>query len=230
MTVLMALSTIAVNQTKAIKRTMERCTQLLDYLAHNTDTTVRFHASDMILNIHSNALYLSEAKARSRACENFFIGWMPLNGDPIQITGAFHYSTTIIQFVVASAAEAELDALYHNCQMGIIFLLTLAEMGHPQPQTPVHCNNATAVGITNNTIKRQWLQSMDMRFFWVGDKVAQEMYKLRWYPGQENLADYRSKHHAMSHHINVRPWYLHMENSPRFLPRAQKPSALKGCV
>jgi hypothetical protein len=71
---------------------------------------------------------------------------------------------------------------------------------------------------------------MHMRFFWVGDKVAQEMYKLRRHPGQENLANYQSKHHAMSHHINVRPWYLHMENSPRFLPRAQKSSALKGCV
>jgi hypothetical protein len=71
---------------------------------------------------------------------------------------------------------------------------------------------------------------MDMRFFCVGDKIAQEMYKLRWHPGQETLADYQSKHHAMSHHIIVRPWYLHMENSPRFLPRAQKPSALKKCV
>ncbi len=67
---------------------------------------------------------------------------------------------------------------------------------------------------------------MDLRFFWVGDKVAQEMYKLRWPPGQENLADYQRNYHSMSHHI----WYLHMENSPRFLPRAQKPSVLKGCV
>ncbi len=66
--------------------------------------------------------------------------------------------------------------------------------------------------------------------FWVGDKVAQEMHKLRWHPGQENLADYQSKHHVMSHHINICPWYLHMKNSPRFLLRAQKPSALKGCV
>ncbi len=179
MTVLMALSTIAVNQTKATKRTMERHTQLLDYLAHNMDAKVRFHALDMILNIHSNALYLSEAKARSRACGHFFMGWMPQNGEPKQLNGAFHLSMTIMQFVVASAAEAELGALYHDCQTGIIFQLTLAEMGHPQPQTPVHCNNATAVGIANNTIKRHWLQSMDMRFFWVGDKVAQEVYKLR---------------------------------------------------
>jgi hypothetical protein len=148
MTVLMALSTIAVDQTKAAKRTMERCTQLLDYFAHNADTKVRFHALDMILNIHSNASYLSEAKARSRACGHFFMGWMPTNGDPIQLNGAFHVSTTIMGFVVASAAEAELGTLYHNCQTGIIFGLTLAEMEHPQPQTPVHCNN---------TIKKQRL-------------------------------------------------------------------------
>jgi hypothetical protein len=56
------------------------------------------------------------------------------------------------------------------------------------------------------------------------------MYNLHWHPGQENLADYQSKHHAGSHHMCVRPWYLHMDNSPRVLPRAETPSALKGCV
>jgi hypothetical protein len=230
MTILMAHSSIAVEQTQATEKTVSRCTQLLDYLSGNVNATVRFHASDMILNIHSDASYLSEAKARSRACGHFFMGWMPMDGAPIQLNGAFHVSTTIMRFVVASAAKAELGALYHNCQTGIIFCLTLADMGHPQPKTPVHCDNATAVGIANNTIKRQCSQSMEMRFFWVGDKVAQGMYKLNWYPGQENLADYQSKHHVGSHHVTVRPWYLHMNNSPRVLPRAQRPSALKGCV
>ena len=37
MTVLMALSSIVVEQTKATERTMERCTQLLDYLARHAD-------------------------------------------------------------------------------------------------------------------------------------------------------------------------------------------------
>ncbi len=71
---------------------------------------------------------------------------------------------------------------------------------------------------------------MEMRYFWVGDKVAQDMYILSWHPGQENLADYQSKHHIGSHHLAVRPWYLHHEDSPRLLPRAIRPSALKGCV
>ncbi len=230
MMVLKALSSMAVEQTKATEKTMARCTQLLDYLSHNANVKVQFYASDMILNIHSDASYLSEAKARSRACGHFFMGWMPKNGEPIRLKGAFHVSSTILQFVVASAAEAELSALYHNCQMGIIFRLTLKEMGHPQPKTPVHCNSVTAVGIANNSIKQQRSRSMEMRFFWVGDKIAQNMFNVSWHPGMENLADYQSKHHIGLHHVRVRPWYLHMENSPRYLPRAQSQSTLKGCV
>jgi hypothetical protein len=71
---------------------------------------------------------------------------------------------------------------------------------------------------------------MEIRFFWVGDKIAQDMYNVSWHPRMENLADYQSKHHLESHHVNVRPWYLHMENSPRYLPWAQSQSTLKGCV
>jgi hypothetical protein len=103
-------------------------------------------------------------------------------------------------------------------------------MGHPQPKTPIHCDNATAVGIANNTIKRQRSRSMEMRFFWIGDEIGQQMYNLKWDPGQENLADYQSKHHIGSHNTAVRPWYLHLENSPRVLPQAKWPSTLKGCV
>jgi hypothetical protein len=71
---------------------------------------------------------------------------------------------------------------------------------------------------------------MEMHFFWIGDKVAQDMYHVAWHPGQENLADYQSKHHIGSHHVAVRPWYLHTKDSPRYLPRAVRPSTLKGCV
>ncbi len=69
-----------------------------------------------------------------------------------------------------------------------------------------------------------------MRCFWVGDKVAQDMYALSWHPGQENLVDYQSKHHIGFHHIPVCPWYLHQEDSPCILLRALRPRALKGCV
>jgi len=230
MTVLMALSSIAVEQTTATEQTMKKCHQLLDYLASNSEAKVRFYASAMVLNIHSDASYLSESNARSRTCGHYFMGWDPKDNEPIRINGAFFVNTTIMRFVVASAAEAELGALFRNCQDGVIFRLTLENLGHPQPRTPVHCDNATAVGIANNTVKRQRARAMEMRFFWIADKVAQDMYTIFWHPGQEILADYQSKHHIGSHHVHVRPYYLHMENSPRTLPRAMRPSTLKGCV
>jgi hypothetical protein len=71
---------------------------------------------------------------------------------------------------------------------------------------------------------------MEMQHFWVCDKVAQNAYDVKWHHGQENLADYQSKHHVGGHHQAVRPWYLHKKNSPLVIPRAVQPSTLKGCV
>ncbi len=155
---------------------------------------------------------------------------MPKDGKSIWLNGAFHVSTTILCFVVASAAEAELRALYHNCQIGIIFWLTLTDMGHLQPKTPVHCNNATAVGIANHTIKQQCLQSNEMRVFWIRDRIAPKIYAIKWHPGQETMADNQSKHHIGSHQVAVQPWYLRIQNFPRVLPWAERSSALKGCA
>ena len=71
---------------------------------------------------------------------------------------------------------------------------------------------------------------MEMRFFWVTDQVQNGLVDIKWHPGQENMADYFTKHFDVKHHREVRPWYLHEHNSPRILPRAIKPSALRGCV
>jgi hypothetical protein len=71
---------------------------------------------------------------------------------------------------------------------------------------------------------------MEMSFFWVGNNIAQDIYDISWHLGQENLADYQSKHHIGAHHRQVCPWYLHQAGSSRFLPWAVSPSTLKGCV
>ncbi len=109
----------------------------------------------------------------------FFMGWTAKDGDPIKLNRAFFTLCAILRFVVASATEAKIGALFLNCKEGMIFLLILEELGHPQPKTQVHCNNATAVGIANNIVKRQHLQSMEMRYFWVCDKITQSAYNVK---------------------------------------------------
>jgi hypothetical protein len=93
----------------------------LNYLATHPEATIRFHASDMILNIHSDASYLSKANAHSRACGHFFMSWKPDASNPIKLNGAFFTLCSILQFVVTSAAEAKLGALFLNCKQATIF-------------------------------------------------------------------------------------------------------------
>ncbi len=124
LTVLMALSTIASKQSKSTEQMMQQCKQLLDYLAIHPNATVQFHASYMIMNIHLDASYLSEANAHSRACGHFFMGWKPDPTKPFKLNGAFFTLCSILPFVVASAAKAELGALFLNCKQATIFCIT----------------------------------------------------------------------------------------------------------
>jgi hypothetical protein len=62
----MPLNKIATEQTRATDKTKTAAGQLLDYLAAHPDAKIRFHASDIILYIDSDASYLSVSKARSR--------------------------------------------------------------------------------------------------------------------------------------------------------------------
>jgi hypothetical protein len=50
---------------------------------------------------------------------------------------------------------------------------------------------------------------MEMRYFWVRDKVAQDGYDVKWHPGKENLADYQSKHHPGAHHTAVHTYGIY---------------------
>jgi hypothetical protein len=76
-TVLMPLNDISTEQTKATKKTQAATNQLLDYLATHPDATIRYHAFNMILHIHSDASYLSVSNARSRLGGLFFLGNTP---------------------------------------------------------------------------------------------------------------------------------------------------------
>ena len=159
----------------------------------------------------------------------YFLGSAPRKDNHIALNDAIFVFCGILKIVVASAAEAELRALFLNCKEGKVLRMTLKEMGHPQPPTPVHCDNLTSTGIANDTIKKQHSRLMEMRFFWVADQVKMGNFDVQWHPGQENLAGYFTKHFNGIHHQEVRFWYLHEKNSPRYLPRAAAPSALRGC-
>jgi hypothetical protein len=147
------LNDIYTEQTKSTEKTKGATNQLLDYLATHPDATLRYHASDMILHIHSDASYLSVSHARSRLGELFFFGDKHPKED--NLNGSILNLASVIKNMVYSAAESEVEACFKNAQSGAPLRITLIELGHTQPATPVRTDNSTAFGILNETIEQK---------------------------------------------------------------------------
>ena len=226
-----ALGAIASAQMKGTKATAIAVTQLLNYCSSHPEATVRFYASEMVLMVHSDASYLTESEARSRVGGHYFLGHRPKNEfEAIRHNGSVHTVCGILKHIMSSAAEAELGALFVNGKEATVLRQTLADMGWKQPPTPIQTDNSTANGIINRTVKQQKYKAMDMRFYWIRDRAEQQQFRIFWAPGSLNLGDFFTKHHAPAHHRSVRPLYLHMTTSPRFVPSKDSTGDLRGCV
>ncbi len=150
-TMLVALNAISASQSKATENTAAAIVHLLDYAATHPNAILRYQRSDMVLHIHSDASYLSAPEARSRAGGHHFLSSRP--ADPTKApsrqptnNGSIHAECSVLRNVMASAAEAEIGALYINSQTAEVFRTTLIEMGHPQPPTTIQTDNSTAYG------------------------------------------------------------------------------------
>jgi hypothetical protein len=138
----MPLNDIATEQKTATGKTKTTAGQLLDYLATHPDAKIRFHASDMILHIHSDASYLSVSKARRRLGGIFYLGYNSPNKN--KLNGSILNVASIIKNAVASAAESEVGACFQNAQTAAPLRVTLLELGHEQPATPLRADSSTA--------------------------------------------------------------------------------------
>jgi hypothetical protein len=90
----MPINDIATEQTKATEKTQSAADQLFDYLATHPDATIRYHNSDMILHIHSDASYLSVFHVHSKVGGLFYCGDKPPNAD--KLNGSVLNSATVI--------------------------------------------------------------------------------------------------------------------------------------
>jgi hypothetical protein len=181
---LVALGNLSSDQAKGTKATNRAATQLLDYCATHSEASIRYCTSKMALQIHSNASYLSVAKGRSQAGRHLYFGTAAKSTKPMLNNGAVLTISGILKHVMSSAAEAYVAGLFVNAKEGEILRTTLDEMGYPQEPTPIQTDNSTASGIANDTINQQRSRSIDMRFYWIHDRVKQGHFIVFWAPGK----------------------------------------------
>ena len=204
-TLLCPISAIASQSAAPTEDTLEQANDLLDYLVTQEEAVLTYTASEMTLAVHSDASYLSEPKARSRAGGHFFLS---SNATIPQNNGAVLNIAHIIKHVMTSATEAELAALYIMAREAVYIRIILEEMGHKQPPTPLQTDNTMAEAVINGKITPKRTKAMDMRLHWLRDRECQEQFRIYWRPGKLNYADYWTKHHPAKHHQNIRNEFL----------------------
>jgi hypothetical protein len=185
--ILTMVHTLGSVQARPTINDMRKMERLLQYVSVHQNHGVRFHASSMQLQIQSDASYLCRPNARS------VLGGLHYLGSIDNINGPFFCTSKIISCVVASAAEAELGAAFQNAQKGAQFRNTLTELGYPQQPTTISVDNTVAEGLASDTINARRSKSMDVRFFWLRDRVKKLQFSMRHLKGRWNISDFFTK-------------------------------------
>ena len=216
-TQLHALNELARTVSKGTSETMEATIYLLNYIAAHNRPRICYRASDMILQVDSDASFQVCEQARSRVGGYHFLG----SHDNTAFNAPIAVLAKVIKPVMGSAAEAEVAALHMNAQEAIPMRYCLEELGHKQPATRIRTDNQTAQGFIRGTIKQKRSRTFDRQFWWLNDRASQLQFDIVWDLGIYNLADYYTKHHSGKHHQLIRPIYLYEEDSP---------TTLQGCI
>ena len=118
----------------------------------------------------ADASYLSRPNAGSVAGDFHHLG---IPEDPSFVNAPISIASTRIFVVCSSVQEAEWAGTFGAARTAITERQTLADLGYPQPPTPLHCDNDVAVGIANKAVKAKLSKACDMRLHWLIDRIFQ---------------------------------------------------------
>ena len=200
-TLLPSLSDISTTQAKPTANTAKEVDWLFDYVATYPLVKIRFHASDMILHVESDAAYLIAPGAKSRIAGYYYLS----NKDGTFDNPPFFVLCQLLRHVVASAAESETAGTFFNAREIIHLRRHLIALGHPQPPTVLKTDNSTTAAFIHKNMKLKKSKSWDMRFFWLRDAELLKQLVVKWARGTTNKADYFTKHFPPSYHVRMRP-------------------------
>ncbi len=165
-TLLCPISAIASQSSTPTEDTMQQTIQLLNYLAMQENAVLSYHASNMVLAVHSNASYLSKPKAQSQVGGHFFLS---SNTTVPVINRVILNIAHIIKNVMSSATKAELAGLSIMARKAIYIRTILEDLGQVQPPTPLQTDNAIEGGVINGKVQPKQTKAMEMRFHWLCD-------------------------------------------------------------
>jgi hypothetical protein len=203
-TLLPAVTYLACFQAAPTLDTMAAMERLLGYCAKHPNATQVIHPSPMLLTVFSDASYLNRPNSGST------IGGLHTLSDhsPDKLNASVHAESSGIPVIVSSAGEAELSSAFGNAKIAHDERTILRNLGYPQPPTPIYCDNECTIGLAHDAIKRKQSKSMDLRWDWLRDRVAQRMFVLPYLRSILNPADFFTKALPVHRHHELAPLFV----------------------
>ncbi len=157
--ILLATCALASEQVSPTLSTMIRLQRLLGYVAAHPDGR---KLSDTLLRVLSDSSFLSRPNAGSVAGGLSYLGltddddWV---NHPVSFL-AFHPHPCCL---FLSRRRSTPACKYAAARIAKEKRKILANMGHPQPATPLYCDNEVAIGIAADTVSQRLSKATDMR-------------------------------------------------------------------
>jgi hypothetical protein len=164
----------------------------------------------MLLTVFSDASFLNRPNSGST------IGGIHTLSDhsPGKLNASVHAESSGIPVIVSSAGEAELASAFGNAKIAHDERTILRNLGYPQPPTPIYCDNECTIGLANNALRKKQSKSMDLRWDWLRDRVAQHMFVLPYIRSLQNPADFFTKALPVHRHRELAPLFVHYPPTP----------------
>jgi hypothetical protein len=172
----------------------------------------------MIVHIESDAAYISEPKARSRAAGYFYLSnRVTENNQQPMMNGPIHVVCVILKEICPNAAETEFGLLFRNGKEAVPSVQTLKVLYHAQPEDGVRIvtDNSTTTGIASDTVKQQRSKAVATRYYCIRDRVTQGQHRIVWQAGQRSRGDMVTKRHPPFYYHGRRAQYF--QEAPRNL-------------
>jgi hypothetical protein len=192
-----ATCALASEQASPTTDTIKRLDRLLGYAAAHPNGHKIFRASEMVLRSLSGASYLFRPRAGSVAGGHSILGD---KDDDAPLNHPISAHSTRIPVVCSFVAEAEYAGLFAAARTATNERQILHDMGHPQPPTPLYCDNEVAISLATETINLKLSKLLDMRFHWLRDRVRQGHFRLIF-------ADFFTKALPVARHRILAPFF-----------------------
>eukprot|EP00957_Ditylum_brightwellii_P159422 12135412-Ditylum_brightwellii.AAC.1 len=187
----------------------------------------------MQLRIDSNAAYLVMPSTKSCFTSYFYLASMPhsLNYNIAPYNAPILVDCCALKNIVCSTVEAEYGGLFHNAQLAVIIHAILQAIGHPQGPTKNKTDSSTANSFVHASIRTKRSKTWDMRYHFLREKAVRKALDIYGDCGDNNDADYVTKHHFPTYHKQKRQYYVlkgfHATESQQ---ACSNPTPRQGCV